>query len=65
MPMKIHLDTNIGGDMDDLCALAMLLKWPDAEIAGIPTRLVTGIDGAAFSRFWYNRLCGTSDTEMV
>jgi hypothetical protein len=23
--MKIHLDTDIGGDMDDLCALAMLL----------------------------------------
>lgn len=22
---KIHLDTDIGGDMDDLCALAMLL----------------------------------------
>ncbi len=23
---KIHLDTDIGGDMDDVCALAMLLK---------------------------------------
>jgi len=22
---KIHLDTDIGGDMDDVCALAMLL----------------------------------------
>ncbi|MDQ6662114.1 MAG: hypothetical protein M3Z24_14260 [Chloroflexota bacterium] len=28
---KIHLDTDIGGDMDDLCALAMLLKWPDLD----------------------------------
>jgi purine nucleosidase len=35
--MKIHLDTDIGGDMDDLCALAMLLKWPDIEITGITT----------------------------
>src|SRR5687768_7612819 len=35
--MKIHLDTDIGGDMDDLCALAMLLKWPDLEITGITT----------------------------
>jgi purine nucleosidase len=35
--MKIHLDTDIGGDMDDLCALAMLLKWPDLEISGITT----------------------------
>ncbi len=35
--MKIHLDTDIGGDIDDLCALAMLLKWKDAEIVGITT----------------------------
>lgn len=25
---KIHLDTDLGGDLDDLCALAMLLHWP-------------------------------------
>ncbi|HLY28384.1 MAG TPA: nucleoside hydrolase, partial [Aggregatilineales bacterium] len=35
--MKIHLDTDIGGDMDDLCALAMLLKWPDLEVTGLTT----------------------------
>ena len=35
--MKLHLDTDIGSDMDDLCALAMLLKWPDLEITGITT----------------------------
>lgn len=34
---KIHLDTDIGGDIDDLCALAMLLKWPKLEITGITT----------------------------
>jgi len=34
---RLHLDTDIGGDMDDLCALAMLLKWPDLEITGITT----------------------------
>jgi purine nucleosidase len=34
---KIHLDTDIGGDMDDLCALAMLLKLPDVEITGVTT----------------------------
>jgi hypothetical protein len=27
MPL-VHLDTDIGGDIDDLCALAMLLRWP-------------------------------------
>jgi len=35
--MKVHLDTDIGGDIDDLCALAMLLKWPGLEITGITT----------------------------
>jgi purine nucleosidase len=34
---KIHLDTDLGGDADDVCALAMLLKWPDVEIIGITT----------------------------
>lgn len=34
--MKIHLDTDLGGDIDDLCALAMLLRWPEAlGITGI------------------------------
>lgn len=35
--MKIHLDTDLGGDIDDLCALAMLLRWPDVEITGVTT----------------------------
>jgi inosine-uridine nucleoside N-ribohydrolase len=34
---KFHLDTDIGGDMDDVCALAMLLKWPNLEITGVTT----------------------------
>ena len=34
---KIHLDTDLGGDIDDLCALAMLLRWKDIEITGITT----------------------------
>ncbi|MGH9760359.1 MAG: nucleoside hydrolase, partial [Blastocatellia bacterium] len=32
---KVHLDTDLGGDIDDICALAMLLRWPDVEISGI------------------------------
>jgi inosine-uridine nucleoside N-ribohydrolase len=35
--MRIHLDTDIGGDIDDLCALAMVLNWPDAELIGVTT----------------------------
>lgn len=34
---KIHLDTDLGGDIDDLCALAMLLRWRDVKITGITT----------------------------
>jgi len=34
---KVHLDTDFGGDIDDLAALAMLLKLPDVEITGITT----------------------------
>ncbi len=41
---KVHLDTDIGGDIDDLCALAMLLRWPDELIlTGITT--VAEVDG--------------------
>jgi purine nucleosidase len=35
--VRIHLDTDLGGDTDDACALAMLLGWPDVEITGITT----------------------------
>ena len=37
MALKVHLDTDLGGDTDDLCALAMLLKWPGVEVTGITT----------------------------
>lgn len=34
---KLHLDTDIGGDIDDLCALAMALNWPDADLLAVTT----------------------------
>ena len=34
---KLHIDTDIGGDIDDLCALALVLKWPGAELVGVTT----------------------------
>src|SRR5919202_2195853 len=40
--MRLHLDTDFGGDPDDACALAMLLGWPDVEIVGITTNLDAG-----------------------
>jgi len=35
--VRIHLDTDLGGDIDDLQALAYLLASPEAEIVGITT----------------------------
>jgi purine nucleosidase len=33
----LHIDTDIGGDIDDLCALALSLHWPGAELCGVTT----------------------------
>ena len=35
--MRIHLDTDLGGDTDDACALALLLGWPGVQLVGITT----------------------------
>ncbi len=35
--IKVHLDTDIGGDIDDLCALAMLLRLKDVQLTGVTT----------------------------
>lgn len=40
--MKLHLDTDFGGDPDDACALVMALGWPGAEVVGITTNLDPG-----------------------
>jgi len=42
MTRLIHLDTDIGGDTDDLCALVMLLGWPEVELSGITTSAEVG-----------------------
>jgi purine nucleosidase len=34
---KLHIDTDLGGDIDDLCALAMVLNWPDVELLAVTT----------------------------
>jgi purine nucleosidase len=57
--LKIHFDTDLGGDIDDICALAMLLRWPqEIQITGITTvgeingrragqvRYVLGLEGS-------------------
>src|SRR4026209_1852287 len=49
---KVHLDTDLGGDMDDLCALAMLLRWPEnIQLTSVTT--VAEADGrrAGYARY--------------
>ena len=54
----VHLDTDLGGDMDDVCALMMLLRWSeDVYLTGVTTvaeangrragyaRYILGLDG--------------------
>lgn len=51
MMHKVHLDTDLGGDIDDLCALAMLLRWKNVKLTGITT--VAEADGrrAGYARY--------------
>jgi hypothetical protein len=48
---RIHLDTDIGGDTDDLCALAMLLGWADVELVGVTTCTDSGGLRAGLARY--------------
>jgi len=49
--IKVHLDTDLGGDIDDLCALALLLTWPDVEITGITTVIDDEGRRAGYTRY--------------
>jgi inosine-uridine nucleoside N-ribohydrolase len=40
--VRIHLDTDLGSDTDDACALALLLGWPGVELVGITTAVDPG-----------------------
>ena len=61
---RIHLDTDIGSDTDDLCALAMLLGWPGVEITGITTSTDPGGIRAGFARYAL-RLAGREDVPVI
>ena len=63
-PITVHLDTDIGGDLDDLCALALLLRWPGVEIAGITTVLEDRGKRAGYARYVLD-LAGRSDVPVA
>lgn len=46
----IHLDTDLGGDIDDLCALALLLRRPQVHLTGITTVAEAGGRRAGYVR---------------
>lgn len=62
--MRIHLDTDFGGDPDDACALALLLAWPDSEIVGITTNLDPGGQRAGCVAH-YLKLAGRPDIPVA
>jgi inosine-uridine nucleoside N-ribohydrolase len=49
-PLRLHLDTDLGGDLDDLCALALVLAWPGVEVSGVTTVADEGGRRAGYAR---------------
>jgi purine nucleosidase len=61
---RIHLDTDLGSDTDDLAALAMLLGWPEVELTGVTT--VSDPDGRRAGITGYAlALAGRSDVPVT
>ena len=64
MMLRIHLDTDIGGDTDDLCALALLLGSPEVELVGVTTVADTEGRRLAFARHAL-KLAGRTDVPVA
>jgi purine nucleosidase len=60
----VHVDTDIGGDTDDLCAIAMLLGWPGVELAGVTTSSDEGGMRAGLASYAL-RLAGRGDIPVA
>lgn len=61
---RLHLDTDFGGDIDDLCALAMILNWPDTELVGVTTNSENGGRRAGYTRYALS-LAGRQDVPVA
>jgi len=60
----IHLDTDLGSDTDDACALALLLGWPEVELMGVTTSIDPGGVRAGFVAHCLE-LAGRSDIPVA
>lgn len=49
--LQVHLDTDFGGDTDDLCALAYLLARRDVKLVGVTTCCENGGKRAGYVRY--------------
>jgi inosine-uridine nucleoside N-ribohydrolase len=61
--VRIHLDTDLGSDPDDACALAMLLGWPGVDLVGITTTIDPGGRRAGYVRYCLS-LAGRDDIPL-
>ncbi len=62
--LKLHLDTDLGGDIDDLCALVMLLNWPDVELLAVTTNSDDQGKRAGYARYVLG-LAGRQDVAIA
>ena len=62
--LKLHLDTDIGGDIDDLCALAMVLHWPGVELLAVTTNSDDRGRRAGYARYALD-LAGREDVAVA
>jgi inosine-uridine nucleoside N-ribohydrolase len=62
--VRLHIDTDIGGDIDDLCALALALKWPGAELVGVTTVAEHAGRRAGYARYALG-LAGRADVAVA
>src|SRR6478672_5625015 len=61
---KLHIDTDLGGDIDDLCALAMVLHWPDVELLAVTTNSDDQGRRAGYTRYALD-LAGRADIAVA
>ena len=61
---KLHLDTDIGGDIDDLCALAMVLNWPEVDLLAVTTNSDDQGRRAGYARYAL-KLAGREDVAVA
>jgi purine nucleosidase len=61
---RLHVDTDLGGDIDDLCALAMVLNWPEAELLAVTTVAEHQGKRAGYARYVL-QLAGRADIAVA